>query len=122
MLTSIALRKAGLRAMAIAMTAALPLTAQQSQTPADAWRVTLIASDRLPVGNSVAVIRRVSARPSQLILVSGQATASDLARAIGTLGALRARDGENPPADVQVMLTSIPEQGAGLLAESARVR
>lgn len=92
----------------------------QQEDPYAGWRATVVTTNRLPTGTNVAVIRRAHVRPQQLILVGPNATAGDLLRAVGTLGALRAHDGDQPRVDVQVVPSASLPRGPGFAEEAAR--
>lgn len=101
---------------------ARPVSAQQSIGTNDGWRATLVATTKLPTGSNVAVSRRSSTVPRQLILVGPQAASDDITVAVGTLGLLRARDGDTSPKDVQALPPAALHRGPGFSAESERMR
>src|SRR5688500_12730114 len=72
--------------------------AQQS-VPLGGALVTLIAGPTPSKGGRSEVLRRAQLRPQNLVIVDRNATADDLAAALGMIGALRAEYGDNLTTD-----------------------
>ncbi|HWH50624.1 MAG TPA: hypothetical protein VN651_03710 [Gemmatimonadaceae bacterium] len=75
--------------------------------------VTLALMNALPGGAHALVVRRLSKSPAQLILLDSTATAQDLQLALGTLGALRALDGDVPSDTIATPRGRLSETGRG---------
>lgn len=80
------------------VTTALPLDAQQP-VPTGASLVTLVAGPSPSKGGRTEVIRRASRSPQNVVIVSTNANADDLAGALALVNALRVTYGDAPSAD-----------------------
>jgi hypothetical protein len=89
-----------LLAFAAITSAVMPLPAQETE-PLGAARVTLVAGPAPSRGGRTEVVRRAQRTPQNLVLVDRNATAEDLAAALGMITALRAQYGDALTSDIR---------------------
>ena len=78
---------------------AIPATAQLS--PTSTMRVTLVAGVAPSKGGRTEVVRRAQRAPQNIVIVDLNATADDLAAALATIRAMRAKFGDTFSADLR---------------------